>query len=84
MRKQILKYSSFSDGFLEIPKTKALNTAPPIPIPAPASLIFAKPALLYLKTQSLCPPNRTYDSFPSYGFPTKTFEILLKCYFFIY
>lgn len=43
----ILNNSSFNDGFLEIPKTKALNILP-IPIPAPASPIVAKPAPIHL------------------------------------
>lgn len=43
----ILNNSSFNDGFLEIPKTNALNTAP-IPIPAPANPIVAKPAPINL------------------------------------
>lgn len=43
----ILNNSSFSEGFLEIPKTKAPNTVP-IPTPAPANPIVAKPAPIYL------------------------------------
>lgn len=43
----ILNSSSFNDGFLEIPRTKAPNTVP-IPTPAPANPIVAKPAPIYL------------------------------------
>lgn len=43
----ILNNSSFSDGFLEIPRTKAPNTVP-IPTPAPANPIVANPAPMYL------------------------------------
>lgn len=43
----ILNNSSFNDGFLEIPKTKAPKTVP-IPTPAPANPIVAKPAPMYL------------------------------------
>ena len=39
----ILNISSFNEGFLEIPKTNAPNTVP-IPTPAPAKPIVAKPA----------------------------------------
>ena len=42
----ILKSSSFKDGFLEIPITKAPNTVP-IPTPAPAKPIVASPAPIY-------------------------------------
>ena len=38
-----LNISSFSDGFLEIPRTKAPKTVP-IPTPAPAKPIVANPA----------------------------------------
>ncbi len=42
----ILNNSSFKEGFLEIPITNAPNTVP-IPIPAPANPIVAKPAPTY-------------------------------------
>ena len=38
-----LNNSSFKDGFLEVPNTKAPKTVP-IPTPAPAKPIVAKPA----------------------------------------
>lgn len=39
----IRKSSSFKDGFREVPKRRAPNTVP-IPTPAPANPIVAKPA----------------------------------------
>lgn len=43
----ILNNSSFKFGFLEIPKTRDPNTVP-IPTPAPASPMVARPAPIYL------------------------------------
>lgn len=39
--------SSFKDGFREVPRTRAPNTVP-IPTPAPASPIVARPAPINL------------------------------------
>ena len=42
----ILNNSSFNEGFLAIPRTKAPKTVP-MPTPAPANPIVAKPAPIY-------------------------------------
>ena len=56
----ILNISSFREGFLEIPRIKALKTIP-IPTPAPANPIVAIPAPTYLAAcNNISHKNVTY------------------------
>lgn len=57
----ILKSSSFKDGFLEIPITKAPNTVP-IPTPAPAKPIVANPAPIYFAACNSIKLNLFYSN----------------------
>ena len=57
----ILNNSSFREGFLDVPNTKAPKTVP-IPIPAPAKPIVAKPAPIHFAACNNININYIYNT----------------------